>query len=179
MASLTIEPIATVAPGNRGVVRFSIDAAVPGVATVIIHLPLKPDNTAYAVDPVVFVPNNPFRTQKMEAYFDMPALDLTGQIVATAQVNYIGFDNGQLYAPAATAEFVVAADGGAPGAGGPPPLVPGLPAQYDLVWQWAGDIYNAAEQVGDTLLKQTALNIQGHIQFLKGEVSSDPLKPGR
>jgi hypothetical protein len=47
------------------------------------------------------------------------------------------------------------------------------------VWQWAGDIYNAAEQVGDTLLKQTALNIQGHIQFLKGEVSSDPLKPGR
>lgn len=177
MPNLFIQPIAPVAPGGRGTVEFSIDAEAPGLATVIVHLPRKPDDTAYAIDPVTFVGKNPFTTNRFTASVDIPQFDIPGPMTATVQVNYIGFLGGSVYAPANVAEMTI--DPNAGQGGGPPPITPGLPAQYDLVWQWAGDTFNAAEQVRDEPLKQAALNIQGHIRFLKGEVASDPLTARR
>lgn len=171
--NLFISPIAPVAPGGRGTVKFAIDAKVPGLATVIVHLPRKDDDTAYGIDPVSFVPNNPFTTTSLEATFDIPEFELPGTATATAQVNYVGFLDGNVYAPGDVKDFVI--DPNAGEGGGPPPMVPGLPGEYDFIWQWAGEIYNAAQAVRDEGLMQAALNMQEHIKFLKGEVAADPL----
>lgn len=48
-----------------------------------------------------------------------------------------------------------------------------LAPEYDLAWLASGDVYNAAEAVGDTELEQLALDIQRFIDSRKFAGVSD------
>lgn len=186
---IRFDPIAPASPGQPHTIRLRTtdDAGnlVPlvGMVSFIVSLPRKSSDYAYAVDPFTWDSDigGPDLDGIFEASYQFPDMpEFTGEAGASVHAVFINPDPA-VPEMAADAQFIVRSSPvdppSPPAPVQPQPLASALSGNYDLIWNHAGDIVNAAEPIPDPEIAGLALEI--HKAIVRRKAGLAPFAPGR